>query len=483
MAISEEQLYESVLHAPIGVCILDARTLVAELVNDKFLEITGKPREAVLGRWYWDPFGDVRSYYEETLNEVIRSGEAYHAEEVRMKLVRPDQEPVFISFVYSPLKNARGEVIKVTVWILENTQQVRKRERVELSEKHFRRLADLVPAKILSALPNGEFTYFNKQWLDFCGLSREDTHDFDYREVIHPEEIGEFQRRLELAARSTEPLVMEMRFKNKQGDYIWHLNIASPVADDHGEIKMWVGSATEIQHLKDEDQRKSDFISMLSHELKTPVTSIKGYVQVLTRIIEKKPEELSAETLLPSLYRVNKLVSLLATLIRDMLDLTRIESGRLELQKTEFSMNELVDAVLADFQFTDTSHEIRVEHEGLCLVRADRNKIAQVFINLVSNAIKYSPGATQVDVKVFQTEDGLATVSVRDYGIGLDQQQQSRVFERFYRVEGYSGEMFTGFGIGLFIASSIIGKHHGKISVESKIGEGSVFLFALPAEA
>src|ERR1700712_902591 len=118
-------LYYTVIHAPIGICILNADTLVAEIVNDKFLEVAGKPYEAIFGRFYWDAFAEARSYYEAALTEVVQTGEAYYADEVELMLIRHGrEETIFVTFVYSPIEDDAGKVSKIAVWVLENTKQV-----------------------------------------------------------------------------------------------------------------------------------------------------------------------------------------------------------------------------------------------------------------------------------------------------------------------------------------------------------------------
>ncbi|MFD0751084.1 PAS domain-containing protein [Mucilaginibacter calamicampi] len=124
-----ENLRQTVLSAPIGICILNAITFKAELVNDKFLEIAGKPREAILGKWHWESFAEVKAYYETALTQVAVTGVPYYANEVEMMLVRHGREEnIFVTFVYAPVKNSAGEVVSVAVWVLENTKQVKARQ-------------------------------------------------------------------------------------------------------------------------------------------------------------------------------------------------------------------------------------------------------------------------------------------------------------------------------------------------------------------
>ncbi|RAJ33093.1 two-component system CheB/CheR fusion protein [Pedobacter cryoconitis] len=311
-------------------------------------------------------------------------------------------------------------------------------------------------------------------------MSFEDLRDFGYHHMMHPEEIPEFLEGLKISAATGIPFEMEMRFRNIHGKYIWHLNIASPILDEQGQIRMWVGSTTDIQKLKEEEQRKGDFVSMLSHELKTPVTSIKGYVQLLLKLADKEEEELPPGKLKSSLFRIDKLVLQLTNLIYDMLDLTRIEADQVKIKLEPLDLNELITEVTDDLRFINPKHQINIDYQFHGVVNADSNKISQVLINFISNAIKYAPKSDVVDIRVFEAEAGMAAVSVRDYGIGIDEKEHHKVFERFYRVEEQSNKIFSGFGIGLFLAQSIISRHHGKITIDSEIGKGSVFTFTLP---
>src|ERR1700753_4199775 len=134
-----EELYQTVRNAPIGICILDAQTLVAEIVNEKFLEVAGKPYETIHGRFYWDAFPEARIYYEGALNRVVKTGEPYHANEVELMLIRHGKEEnVVVSFVYAPIKNKQGELTKIAVWVLENTVQVATKTALQQERDRFK---------------------------------------------------------------------------------------------------------------------------------------------------------------------------------------------------------------------------------------------------------------------------------------------------------------------------------------------------------
>jgi two-component system CheB/CheR fusion protein len=165
-----------------------------------------------------------------------------------------------------------------------------------------------------------------------------------------------------------------------------------------------------------------------------------------------------------------------------LLDLSKIESGKLELDKTAFDLGTLVEETVQDMRQTASKHAIILHNDFEGKVFADKDRIAQVLLNLLTNAIKYSPDADNIEVFTASAKDR-AIIRVKDFGIGIDNKSHIRIFERFYRVEGKSEQTFPGFGIGLFIASEIVHRHNGSISVQSEKGKGSVFTVSIPVNA
>jgi signal transduction histidine kinase len=221
---------------------------------------------------------------------------------------------------------------------------------------------------------------------------------------------------------------------------------------------------------------------MASHELKTPITSIKGYVQLLLDALEKEKNDekpLPALMVKSSLKSVDKQISRLTRLISELLDLSKIETGTLELKKENFILNELAIETVEDILYTNPTHQINLFHDVHGSVEADKDRIGQVMINFLTNAIKYSPNKNRINVHIRKWEDEIA-FSVEDFGIGIDADEQKKIFERFYRAQGKEEQTYPGFGIGLFIANEFIQKHGGRLMVESEKGKGSVFTFTLP---
>jgi PAS domain S-box-containing protein len=221
-------------------------------------------------------------------------------------------------------------------------------------------------------------------------------------------------------------------------------------------------------------KRKDEFISIVSHELKTPITSIKGYVGLMM----EKYSESEDPFLSKSITTVNKQLIKLTSLINNLLDVTRIDIKRMEFNMQPFDLCAIVADAIAILQPT-ISHQLIVEGPESCGAYGDKERINQVLLNLLTNAIKYSPESDKVFINI-QNETDAIKVTVKDFGIGIDQEYLERIFERFYRVEGEVEKNFAGFGIGLYISAEIISRHNGKIGVESKKGEGSVFYFTIP---
>ncbi|GGE59098.1 hypothetical protein EV200_103458 [Pedobacter psychrotolerans] len=481
LATSEARFKFFIEEAPVAIGVLHARELIVETANQKILEVWGKSSEIIglplsqaLPELSGQPFLGI-------LDDVFTSGEPFYANEISAMLNHGGElKEIFFNVVYQPVVGQNGIVSDILIVAADVTEQVHARRSIEQSEQHFRKLADLVPAKISNALPNGMGTFFNQHWLDFTGMSFEDLRDFGYYEMMHPDEIVSFQKGLEVAAVNGTPHVAEMRFKDANGNYIWHLSISSPILDEEGKVMMWVGSTTDIQTIKEEEQRKSDFVSMLSHELKTPVTSIKGHVQLALRLLSRETLSPSLQKLSASLTRIDVLLLQLTGLIGDMLDLSRIDAGRMDLKVDHFAIDAMVKEVVEDFRLSHQQYFFNLETEVEVFITADRDRISQVLINLIANAIKYSPKSNRVDISVKTTIDSEVLISIKDYGIGIEEKDQKKIFERFFRVEGQNEKYFSGFGIGLFLAHNIISRHGGKILLESQRDQSSVFTVHLP---
>ncbi len=231
----------------------------------------------------------------------------------------------------------------------------------------------------------------------------------------------------------------------------------------------------EIQERKKLEKQKDEFLGIASHELKTPVTSLKAYTQVLKGKFQKKGDMESVVHLTKMASQINKLT----TLISDLLDITKIESGKLQFHEEYFYFDDLVRETIDEIQIIAKNHSIVQKGATKKKICADRDRIGQVLINFLTNAIKYSPDSRTIIVKISARNEDVV-FCVQDFGLGIDQTDIPHVFERFYREPGIQHETFPGLGLGLYISSEIIQRHNGKLWVESEKGKGSTFYCSIP---
>lgn len=230
----------------------------------------------------------------------------------------------------------------------------------------------------------------------------------------------------------------------------------------------------DITERREIERRKDDFLSIASHELKTPLTTIKGYVQALERMVPNQASDKFKSVLAKTGVYVERLNNLIA----ELLDVSRIQTGNIELHKMPFDFDKMIFDVVDAVQTATHNHKIIVKGSSGINLSGDESHIIQVVNNLVSNAIKYAPEAGEVLLHISRVSD-YVKLSVTDYGVGISPEDQKRVFERFFRV-GEIQQRFPGMGIGLYICDQIIKNHNGSLWVESEKGKGATFSFTLP---
>jgi two-component system sensor histidine kinase/response regulator len=233
----------------------------------------------------------------------------------------------------------------------------------------------------------------------------------------------------------------------------------------------------EIEFRKQAERKKDEFISIASHELKTPLTSVKGYMQLLERNLDRGDIATVKRHLDKAQIQLEKLNDLIA----DLLDISKIESGKLKFNKKFFNINTMLDSVIEIIHQSNPDFKIIKKGSIEKEIYADEARIEQVVINFLTNAIKYSPGTTEVHINLESLGQQIY-LGVRDFGIGIKPEMQKHVFDKFYRVEE-TAIHFQGLGIGLYISAEIIRRHLGEIGVKSQSGEGSEFYFNLPVNA
>jgi len=336
---------------------------------------------------------------------------------------------------------------------------------------HFHLMLESLPQIAFTLNDEGIVDFVNCKWFDYSASE----HEFP---ETHPDDL-DIKEEYERCRKKGKSLELEIRIKNiESGDYRYHLLRVTPVQEED-MIKNWVGTFTDIDDQKKVEKEKDEFLSIASHELKTPLTSIKAYVQLLDRKLKLEKETAEAGFMLKVLDQIEKL----NTLITDLLDVSKIENGKLKINKKPSNLENVINNAIETILQTHDENNVKIKRDGIIpdiLIPFDEIRIEQVLINFLTNAIKYSPQNNQVIVTTFvDKEEQEVKVNVTDFGIGIPDFKQEAVFNKFYRVEE-SSLQFQGMGIGLFICSEIIKQHHGHIGVSSIVDEGSTFYFTLP---
>lgn len=471
--------YKELIHSSTAlITLLLGPDFIIDFANDSIKKVWGKG-DQVTGRPLLEVLPELKgAEIEQYLNFVYNTGEIYEAfEEPVEHVIEGKKVLYYFDFVYQPQYDLNGELIGIGVFAQDVTERAKMNKTIKKNEKEFRELIDLVPQKIGVAEGKGRTVFFNKAWMDYTGQEKLNLSKFDWVELIHPDQKEKVEDIIHNKLNDAKYFETELRFQNKKGDYNWHLCQVVPVIDDKGSVTSWISSSTEIQKMKEEEEKNEAFLRLVSHELKTPVTSIKGYIQLIQGILKRENEESSIS---PFLKRVEDQVERLILLISEMLDLARIEQNEMELSKTEFDLNKLVEEVVEDICYTNQEAMIQISHIDDLKVCADRQRIEQVIVNFLTNAIKYSPDDKHIGISIEKMDDNFAVVNVKDLGLGISKKDLQNIFRRFYRVEGKNQDTYSGFGIGLYLSNEIIERHRGKIFVKSKIGKGSEFTFTLP---
>ncbi len=372
-----------------------------------------------------------------------------------------------------PVKNDEGQVIK---WVgtTTNINEQKKIEEANVeSERQFRQLADIMPQQVWTANEKGELDYVNLVTLNYFGKSEEEIVGAGWQTVIHPNDIESVIKTWQKSLKDLTPYQVEFRLRSKDDVYRWHLGRATSFVNKNNHIK-WFGTNTDIEVHKANEQKKDEFISMASHELKTPVTTIKGYAQLLQLRFEKEGNTELAGMVTKMDSQINKLTKL----IGDFLNVSNVAGEHFKLDKHNFDFKALVEESVSSVQLTSPKHKIIIENNESIEYNGDRLRLEQVFTNFLNNAIKYSPNADKIILNCSIQFNNIV-VFVQDFGIGIEKENLNKIFDRFYRVNNTEMK-FQGLGLGLYISSEIIKAHKGSFWIESELGKGSIFNFLLP---
>jgi PAS domain S-box-containing protein len=473
MEESRHTLYNMVRQAPIGICIINSDNLVIEVVNDSYLELVGRKRTEMENRGIWEAIPETAELYAPVMDNVIETGQPITAKEHKLLLVRNGvPEMVFIDFVYEPVKGFDGEISAIMVIAIDVTEKVFARRKIEEAEERARLAVEAAEIGTfdLDLLTNDMLT--SERFNIIFGFDRNVPRDL-FAKTIHPDDI-ELRNTAHKNALTSGKLFYETRIVWPNGSLRW-IRVQGKVY--YGSINKplrILGTLLDITEFKHLQQQKDDFISVASHELKTPMTSIKASMQLLDRLIRIDP---SSEKIPQFINRGNSSLNKMQQLIDSLLNVSKITAGQLALYKTHFLAAQMINECCDHVRLAGT-HELELTGNTDLEIYADKQRIDQVVVNFVNNAVKYAPDSNRIVINISK-QDNMAKISVQDFGRGIPPENIPHLFERYYRVDT-SGIQYSGLGLGLYISAEIIELHGGEMGVESEVGKGSTFWFTIP---
>jgi len=357
---------------------------------------------------------------------------------------------------------------------MEDISITKENERL-LQEFKLRQLGNIIPVMLWTATADGKKNYFNQFLLDYTGLTAENLEGDGWQQYLYPADRKRVLSKWEQFIKEGNSFKMEIRIRQYNGEYRWFLSQVSAEKNKAGKITGWIGAETEIEDQKAKEKQKDDFISIASHELKTPVTTLNGYIYILNEMFASSNDQMVMQIINKAGKQIWKLTSIINTL----LDITKIKQGQMQINKSVFNIDELIREVADEMQGSTKNHKIEMNLQADKDIHADREKIEEVISNMISNAIKYSPKAEKIVVSSALSDNNV-TIGIRDFGIGISKEMQGKIFGRFFRINDENMESYPGLGLGLYIASEIVKRHAGTITVTSEKNNGAQFYVTLP---
>jgi PAS domain S-box-containing protein len=477
---NQMRLDQILTELPAPIVVLLGPNQIVSTTNEALLQFWDRTKEEVSGRPMLDIFPELRDQpFPALWKHVLETGERIVEKEklVIFKDKHTGKDKfVYVDYYYQSLTDLNGERVGVLATVLDVTHKVIARRKVEEAENQLRLAID--------ATELGTF-YYNSLTEEFVpsarlkeilGFYQEEHMPYNIAfEQILPEYKPIVTKAVKEAIATGHQFDMEYPIIGYRDQQIRWVKAAGKfyMGETTGDSK-FTGTIQDITQRKLEEQRKDDFLSIASHELKTPVTTLKGALQLLVRY---KPN--LENPVVPKLIdQASISVEKITILMDDLLNSARTNEGNLQLHKKRFVVSKLLSECCTHIRLGGKYH-LLVGGDLWAEVEADESRIDQVIVNLVNNAVKYASESFEIFMNIENNGDHIK-VSVKDYGPGIPQDKLSHLFERYYRAD-YAGMQYSGLGLGLYISSEIIKRHGGQIGVDSELGNGSTFWFTLPS--
>jgi len=453
-----------------------------QFYNDAYRPSLGNPGKhpKALGQRGADCWQEIWPVIKPLIDRVMSGGESTWSEDQLIPIYRNNKlEDVYWTFSYSKVTDETGLPAGVLVICTETTSQIRSYNEIEKAKKDLEFAIEAADLGTWDLNPTNNKFIGNDRLKEWFGINVDEEIDLENAIAAMADEdrdrvIEAIQKAMERGSDGNYNIIYSIvNAKTQQRRIVEATGRA--MFDEEGNASQFSGILQDVTEEYQLQQRKDEFISVASHELKTPITSLSASIQILQKLVKtESPSEKITSFVGKASNNLNKLIHLLD----DLLNVTKIQQGQLGLNITRFDLVELITDCCD--HLPGNEHEFTIGGDKELMVYADYRRIDQVMVNLIGNAVKYSPQSKKIEITISHTGN-TAKVEVRDFGIGINPEKLPHLFDRYYRVDAF-GHQFSGLGLGLYISSEIITRHNGKIGVDSTVGSGSNFWFDIPID-
>lgn len=486
-----EQRFETLFEqAPFSVQLLSARGRTLK-VNQAWKDLWGTHEGDPLLEWVLAEYDILADPQLEAKGVTPFLRRAFAGEAVRIPAAYYDPAEIgkpgrarWVEATARPIKAADGTVLEVMLIHDDVTERYLAERALRASELRLKQLANTIPQLAWIADAQGSVEWLNDRWYEYTGGTPEAMRGWGWQSVPDPRVLPEVVQRWSHSIATGEPFQMTVPLRGRDGRHRPFFTLVAPLKDEAGQVVQWFGTNTDVSPLQEAEdarregeRRKDEFLAMLAHELRNPLAPISTAAQLLRHPGTDRERALRASEV------IERQVRHMTQLVDDLLDVSRVTRGLITLHMEEVDLARVVADALEQMQpLLQASGRSLAQPPGLERIglRGDRIRLVQVFVNLLNNAIKYSPHGSPIALRV-DPAGPRVSITVRDHGIGIDPEFQPHVFELFTQAQRTADRAQGGLGIGLALVKSLVGLHGGDVKVESPgLGGGSSFTVTLP---
>ena len=502
---SERQKFETLFNStPAAMAILKGPSFIFEKINEEYSKMID--HRSVIGLPILEALPELhtRPEFFTKMKDVFETGESYSVKEARTIFSafanKGKDHSQYADITYKRMSDGSGNPYGIFVFATDVTEKVQARKHIQESETEFRALAEVMPQIIFTANPQGDIIYFNERWEDYTGASAQEGLGKRWYLFHHPDDIKQIALSWKESITNGTPYQIEFRLRGNEGQYRWFLARALPMRDENGNIKKWIGTNTDIHEQKVLSQKleavldevksskqlaesanhaKSAFLANMSHEIRTPLGSIMGFVNLM------RNPDLSQSELNKYISIAEKNSEQLLRIIDDILDLSKVEAGKLVIEKIDMNLPELLADVASLMEFRAQENGIRFEIKAMNelpeIIKSDPTRIKQILMNAVGNAIKFTMKGT-VELQVGFSNSRLK-FSIIDSGVGISEQQATQLFQPFTQADVSTTRKYGGTGLGLILTKRLCESMNGEFYLQrSQLGVGSTFVATMKVD-